>query len=151
MLKHKDGSGTSGDEVKTLQELVAKYNKVTDEATRATVEKLVNTSIKQGQYPNDYFTEKTFARYEIDRMGKTISDRTFNDICVRGFTAEHKHIAAMMYRGPTFHVEQMQSTMRHLLLDNLSRNDGAKGAIAGRGIAITVEPFTGYNVGKNGH
>ena len=104
MLKHKDESGTSGDEVKTLQELVAQYNKVTDEAIRATVEKFVNTSIKQAQDPNDYFMEKTFARYEIDRMGKTISDRAFNDICVRGFTAEHKHIAAMMYRGPTFHV-----------------------------------------------
>ena len=71
MLKHKDESGTSGDEVKTLQELVAKYNKVTDEAILATVEKLVNTSIKQGQDPNDYLMEKTVARYEIDRMGKT--------------------------------------------------------------------------------
>ena len=36
----------------------------------------------------------------------------------------------------------MQSTMRHLFLDDLSCNDGAKGAIAGRDIAVTVETST---------
>ena len=55
-----------------------------------------------------------------------------------------------MYRDLTFHIEQMQSTMRHLFLD-LSRNDGALGAIAGRGIAMTVKTSTCHNCGKKGH
>ena len=54
VLKHEDESGTSGDGLKALQELVGKYNKVTDEVIRATMEKLVNTSMNQGQDPDDH-------------------------------------------------------------------------------------------------
>ena len=61
MLKHEDESATSGDGLKALQKLVGKYNKVTDEVIRATMEKLANTSMKQGQDPDDYFMEKTLA------------------------------------------------------------------------------------------
>ena len=65
MLKHEDESGTNGDGQKTLEELVAKYNKVTDEVIRGTMEKkLVDTSIKQGQDPDDYFVEKTLAQIQ---------------------------------------------------------------------------------------
>ena len=45
----------------------------------------------------------------------------------------------------------MQSTMRHLYLDDLSRNDRAKGAVAGRGITMTAETSTCYNCVKKGH
>ena len=61
VLKHEDESATSGDGLKALQKLVGKYNKVTDEVIRATMEKLANTSMKQGQDPDDYFMEKTLA------------------------------------------------------------------------------------------
>ena len=36
-----------------------KYNKFTDEVVYATMEKLVNTSLKHGQDPDDYVMEKT--------------------------------------------------------------------------------------------
>ena len=39
-------------------------------------------------------------------------------------------------------LEQMQSTMRHLFLGDMSRNDGAMGAIAGRYIAMKVKTST---------
>ena len=51
-------SEASGDGQKALKELVARY-KVTDEVIRSTMEKLVNTSIKKGQDPDDYFMQKT--------------------------------------------------------------------------------------------
>lgn len=42
--------------------------------------------------------------------------------------------------------------MRHLCLDELSRNDnGGNGATAGRGIAMTAETSTSHNFGKEGH
>ena len=50
-------SEASGDGQKALKELVARY-KVTDEVIRSTMEKLVNTSIKKGQDPDDYFMQK---------------------------------------------------------------------------------------------
>ena len=45
----------------------------------------------------------------------------------------------MMYRDPTFDIEQMQRTMRQFYLDNISRNSRAKGKIAGRGVAMSAE------------
>ena len=114
---------------------MAKYNSLVDEITRATIK--VNTSINQGQDPDNYFMENTLARSEFETMGEPISDRIFQKICIRGFPVENKHIKLMMYRGPTFDIEQMQSTMRDVISDDLSRDDGAKGAIDCRGIAMT--------------
>ena len=51
-------------------------------------------------------------------MDEPIYDHTFKGIGVRGVTGEHEH-TIVMYNGPTFYVEQMQSTMRHLFLNNL--------------------------------
>lgn len=41
--------------------------------------------------------------------------------------------------------------MRHLYIDDLSRNVGANGAIAGCGIAMTADTSTSHNFGKEGH
>ncbi|CAN0454127.1 unnamed protein product, partial [Pylaiella littoralis] len=70
-------------------------------------------------------------------MGETVSDRWFKDICVTGFTDDYKDVKMLMYRDPTFNIDQMQSTMRHMFIDEQSRN-GSKGRIAGRGIAMTI-------------
>ncbi|CAN0596200.1 unnamed protein product, partial [Laminaria digitata] len=95
--------------------------------------------------------EKTLARSELAKMGEPISDRRFKDICVQGFTPDYKDIKLMMYRNPTFDIEQMQTTMRHLYLDDLSRNGGAKGKIAGRGVAMAAGTSTCHTCGKEGH
>ena len=50
--------------------------------------------------------------------------------------AEYKDIEMVMYRDPTFDIDQIQSTMRHLYLDDLSCNSDTK--IAGRGVAMTT-------------
>ena len=60
--------------------------------------------------------EKALSSSELEKMGETISDRRFKDICVHRFTAEYKDIKIMMYRDPTFDIDQMQSIMRHLFL-----------------------------------
>ena len=75
-------------------------------------------------------------------MGEPISHRIFRDVCVQGSTPEYKDIKRMMYRDPMFDIEQMQSVMRHLFLDDLSRKDGTMGAIAGRGIVMAVKTST---------
>ena len=123
---------------------------MTDEVIHATMDKLVNTSMKQGHDPDDYFMEKTLARAELEKMGESISDRRFKDVCVQGFTAEYKDIKLMMHRDPTFDIEYMQSTIHHVFIEDLSRNDGAMGAIAGRGIAMAVKTSTCHNCGKKG-
>ena len=42
----------------------------------------------------------------------------------------------MMYQDRTFDIDKMQSTMRHLHWDGLSRNSDTKSA--GRGVAVTT-------------
>ena len=147
VLKHEDKTGTTGDGQKALQELVSKCNKVTDEVIRAKMDKLINTNMEQGEDPDSYFMEKTLARSEPEKMGEMISDRIFKDICVQGFTAEYKD-KMMMYRDPTFDINQMQSTMRHLYLDDLFRNSDTK--IVGRGVAMTAATNCS-RCGKKGH
>jgi len=151
VLKHEHPDGMSGNGQQALEELVQKYNKVTDEVVRAAMDKLVNTAMTHNQDPDDFFMEKYLARTELARMGEPITDRRFKDICVQGFTSDYKDIKLMMYRDPTFDIEQMQSTMRHLYLDDLSRNSGAKGKIAGRGVAMSAETSICNYCGKEGH
>lgn len=148
--KHEDATGTSGDGQKALQDLVGKYNKVTDEVIRAKMETLVNTPMTDQQDPDDFFMEKTLARAELEKMGEPISDRRFKDICVTGFTSDYKDIKLMMYRDPTFDIDQMQATMRHLYLDDLSRGSSSE-KIAGRGTAMSAETSACDYCGKKGH
>lgn len=70
---------------------------------------------------------------------------------MQGFTAEYKGIKLMMYRGPTFDMEQMQSTMRRLFLDDLLRNNVATGSIAGRRVVMASETSVCSHGGKEGH
>ena len=57
----------------------------------------------------------------------------------------------MMYRDPTFDNDQMQITMIHLYLDNISRSGGANGKIAGRSVAMAAGTLTCSHCGKEGH
>lgn len=69
--------------------------------------------------------EKAVARAELVNMGEPCTDRSFKDICVHWITADYKDIKHMVDGGPTLVIDQMQSTIRHLYLGNIS-NSGAK-------------------------
>ena len=58
---------------------MAKYNKVTDEVIQAKMDKLVNSNMKHGEYPDSYFMENMLARSELKKMGEPVSDRRFED------------------------------------------------------------------------
>ncbi|CAM9684860.1 unnamed protein product, partial [Ascophyllum nodosum] len=101
------------------------------------MEELVNTPMEPGQNPDDYFNQKRLLRIRAEKMGEHISDRYFKDICVTGFTDNYKDVKMMMYRDPSFDVDQMQTTMRHMFLDEQSRN-GTKGRVAGHRSVMTA-------------
>ncbi|CAN0352706.1 unnamed protein product, partial [Scytosiphon promiscuus] len=114
VLKHEDATGTSGDGRKAWEELQEKYLKVTDETIRAKTAELAATAMKAGEDPDDYFTEATIKRAEVEAMGEPMTDRRFKDIVVQGFSPEYENIKLMMYRDPTFDLAQIQTTMRHI-------------------------------------
>ena len=89
--------------------------------------------MKLEENPNNHFMEKTVARDELEKIGEPISDRRFKDICEQKFSAEYRDIK-MIYQDPTIDIDQMQSAMRHLYLDDLYNSSGAKGKIIGRGM-----------------
>ena len=120
----------TGDGQKAIQEVVDNYNKVTGEVIRAGMDNLVNSKMKPREHPDCYRVGKTHARSELEKMGETIFDRKFKEICVQGFMTEYEDIK-MMYRDPTFDIDQMQRTVRHLYLDGISPNSDTK--IADRG------------------
>ena len=151
VAKYENATGTSGSGQQALIELINKYKNVTHTVTRSIMDKLVNTTMKQGENPDGYFMEKTLARAELEKMGELISDRRFQDICVQWFTSEYRDIKMMIYRDPTFDIDQMQSTMRHLYLEYPFHSNGAKGKVAARGEAMTARTTTSNHCGRDGH
>ena len=143
--KYEDEREINGDGEAAFKELCGNYDKVTDEVTRATMEELANTPMEPGQNPDDYFNKKCLLRIRIEKMGETVSDRWFKDICVTGFTDECKDVKMMLYRDSSFDIDQMQTTMRHTFLDQQSWN-GTKGCIAGSGTAMTTKTSTDHDV-----
>ena len=104
-----------------------------------------NTPMEPGQNPDDYFNKKHLLRIRIEKVGEKVSDRWFKDIFVTGFTDEYKDVKMMMYRDSSFDINQMHTTMRHMFLDQQSRN-GTKRRIAGRGTAMTTKTLTDHDV-----
>ena len=104
--KHENDDEISGDGQAAFKKLCNTYDKVTDEVIRATMEELVNTPMEPGQNPDDYFNQKRL-RIRAEKMGENISDRYFKDICVTEFTDNYKDVKMMMYRDPSFDVDQM--------------------------------------------
>ena len=136
--KYEDESEISGDGQAAFKELCGNYDKIPDEVIRATMEEVVNTPMQPGQNPDDHFNKKRLLRIRIEKMGEKVSDRWFKDNCVTGFTDEYEVVKMMMYRDSSFDIDQMQTIMRHMFLDQLSRN-GTKGRIAGRGLAMITK------------
>ena len=143
--KYEDESEISGDGQAAFKELCGNYDKVTDEVICATMEELVNTPMESGQNPDDYFNKERLLRIRIENMGEKVYDRWFKDICVTSVTDEYKDVKMMMYRNSSFDIDQMQTTERHMFLDQQSRN-GMKGRIAGRGTAMTTKTSTDHDV-----
>ena len=119
-------------------------SRLPDENIRSKTAELAATTMKSGQDPDDYFTEAIIKRADVEAMDKSMTDRRSKDIVVQGFTPEYESIKLMMYRDPTFDLAQIQTTMRPLYLDNLSRSNEVKGRIAGRGVAMSTETVVLY-------
>ena len=135
--KHEDETGISGDGQAAFEELCNTYNRVTDEVIRAKMEQMDTTAMNPGENPDDYFNNKIILRGELEKMGEPITDRRFKDICIQGITDEYNDVKLLVFRDPTFALDQIQSTMRNIYLDAQSRK-GSKGRIAGRGFAMTT-------------
>ena len=142
--KYEDESEISGDGQAAFKELCGNYDKVTDEVIHATMEELVNTPMEPGQNPDDYFNKKPLLRIRVEKMGEKVYDRWFKDICVTGFTDKYKDMKMMMYRDSSFGIDQMQTTIRPIFLDQQSRN-GTKGRIAERGTAMMTKTLTDHD------
>ncbi|CAB1101301.1 unnamed protein product [Ectocarpus sp. CCAP 1310/34] len=136
--KHEDDTGLSGDGQAAFAELKANYNRVTDEVIRAKLDDLERTVTEPGENPDDFFNTKHRLRSQLEKMGETISDRRFKDICVQGFSEDYKDIKMMAFRDLSFDVQQMQATMRNIFFDELTRKR-TKGHIAGRGFAMATK------------
>lgn len=116
-------TGIRGNRQKALQELFteSKYNKISEEVIRATMERTVYSSTKSRHYPDDYFTVKELARSEVAKTGGYISDCRLKGICV-------------------------QSAMRHLYLDSLSQTKEPRERSLG--VESSCQRITCHNCGN---
>ena len=70
VLKHEHPDGMSGNEQHALEELVQKYDKVTDEVVPAAMDKLVNTAMTHNQDPDDFFYGKNTPPHRASQDGR---------------------------------------------------------------------------------
>ena len=76
---------------------------------------------------------------------------------LRGITSDYDYIRNTSYHDPSFGLKDMQSTMRRMYIDGLSRKDKRK--VAGRGAAMSARHtfsvsksrFRCFNCNKPGH
>ncbi|CAB1102333.1 unnamed protein product [Ectocarpus sp. CCAP 1310/34] len=99
---------------------------------------LERTVMEPGENPNDFFNKKHRLHSQLEKLGETISDRRFKDICVQGFSEDYKDMKIMVFRDPSFDEQQIQATMRNIFLDEQMRKR-TKGRIAGRGFAMATK------------
>ncbi|CAN0505479.1 unnamed protein product, partial [Laminaria digitata] len=134
--------------------LHAKYHDNSKEARRACYEKLMNVRMEQGQDPDDYIFELLEVRGRLHEMGEKISDERFEDILLQGLTNDYEFVKMTSFHSPNFGIDDIQSTMRNLYIDGLSR-PGNINKIAGRGAAMatTRKPrkVRCYNCQEFGH
>ncbi|CAM9621858.1 unnamed protein product [Laminaria digitata] len=133
-----------------------KYACCTKERRRANYEALVNSSMEQGQDPDDYLILLDHRRARLAENGGLISDERFEDRMLRGLTSDYDYIRNTSYRDPNFGLKDMQSTMRRMYIDDLSRKGTPK--VAGRGGAMSAnhnssekQKIRCFNCHKRGH
>ena len=71
----------------------------------------------------------------LTAVKEPVTERHFNDIIIQGRPEKYRDIKLMTYKDPRFDLPKNQTNMRHLYLDDMSRNKGKGKLIAGRGVA----------------
>lgn len=85
---------------------------------------------------SQYFFEAAVLRAEVDSMGVPKTDIKYT--MVQNLTHDYKGAKLIMCRDCSFDLSKIQSTMRHLCLDNLSCRNETETRIAGRGAIMAV-------------
>lgn len=78
-----------------------------------------------GQDTDEYYRLATLLRGQVERLGKYISDRRFKDIMVQGWTKDYTEVKMVMYRDTKIGLEEIQSTMQSMFLDDVATNGTA--------------------------
>ena len=89
-----------------------------------------------GKRTENYINELTRLRNLLMERKESIKDRCSIDIVLQGLTEEYQDVKLMTWKDTEFDLTKMQSVLRHLYLDGLSRNKTRK--IAGRSTTMTA-------------
>ncbi|CAN0198582.1 unnamed protein product, partial [Laminaria digitata] len=109
-----------------MKELEEKYLRVTNETIRALQAKLAATTMEPNEDPDHYIMQATRLRSRLAAVKEPVTDRHFTDIIVQGLPESYRDIKLTTYKDPHFDLPKIQSTMRHLYLDGLSRGKTRK-------------------------
>ena len=93
--------------------------------------------MEEGQDPDDYTIKLIEVRGQLHEMGEKISDERFEDILLQGLTDDYEFTKMTSFHSPNFGINEIQSIMRNLYIDRLSR-PGHVNKLAGRGAAMTT-------------
>ena len=95
--------------------------------------------MEEGQYPDDYVIKLMEIRGRLHEMGEKISDERFEDIFLKRLTDGYEFVNMTSFCSPHFVIEEIQSMMRNLYIDRLSR-PGHVNKLAGTAMTTTRGP-----------
>ena len=122
---------------KAWNALYIKHNRNSEEARRVCYEKLVSFRMEEGQGLDDFTIKLMEIRGRMQEMGEKISDESFEDISLHGLTDDYEFVKMTSFYSPNFGVNEIQSIMRNLYIDRLSR-PGHVNKLTGRGAAMAT-------------
>ena len=147
-------AGGLGHGQKAWNALYTTYNSNSKGARRACHEKLVSFRMEEGQDPDDYTIKLIEIRGLLHKMGEKISDERFEDILLQGLTDDYEFVKMTSFHSQNFGIHEIQSMMRNLYIDRLSR-PGHLNKLAGRGVTMRTTKGSRkvrcYNCQKFGH
>ena len=135
--KGRTSTGGLGHRHKSWDALYTKYNSNSKEARRACYEKLVSFRMEEGQGPDDYTITVIEIRRRLNELGEKQSDERFDDILLQGLNDYYGFVKMTNVHSPNFIINDIQSMIRNLYIDRLSR-PGHVNKLAGIQAAMTT-------------
>lgn len=136
--------------------LKEKYDIRTKETRRASHEQLVNSRIKRGEDPDDYFSRSNELRIRLDEIGESVADAHFAHIFLNGITDQYKWVSEAAFIDRTFNIDGMITAVRNAYIEaKIPKNWGqycrprlAMSAVKSRS---NTKDAQCYHCGKTGH
>ena len=105
-----EGTSSAGSGATVWADLSPRFDGNTKEARRACRESLLNTVMKPGEDPADFFAKMDDTRLRLEDMRETFPDESYEDLLLRALTKDCEFVRQTSHRDRTFGLAEIRTT-----------------------------------------